>query len=323
MNDQIDILLSKLTIEDTSKLLENIEINTISDSQINSIKTLTLEKLSSSKKDKNRFYNLFTIKRIAFTFMVLFTIAILIYSLPFNNDVAAYVTFDINPSIEISIDKNKNILSYTPLNNDGNLLLSENAPLNVPLNTGVEYLTQNAINEGYINDDGSSTIALSSSSDDDSLNKDIENELTTSIYSTLNKNGLNSNVEGCTLSLSMRDEAVSLGISPGKLNLIKKLQELDPSISLDDYKNKSVREIQNKVHELNNPKSSNDNTNSSSPPISSETPNTPGNGQGNNPNQGNGGKYNENSNGNGHKGNSNGNGNGNGNLKNNKHKNNN
>jgi hypothetical protein len=59
---------------------------------------------------------------------------------------------------------------------------------------------------------------------------------------------------------------VTLGITPGKLNLIQRLQALDPAINVEDYKSSSVKDIQKKAKELrkenkNNEADTDNNTN--------------------------------------------------------------
>jgi len=52
------------------------------------------------------------------------------------------------------------------------------------------------------------------------------------------------------VALARRDEARELGITPGKLNLIQKLMALDPTITVEDYKETKVTNIMKKVVEL-------------------------------------------------------------------------
>lgn len=53
------------------------------------------------------------------------------------------------------------------------------------------------------------------------------------------------------IGLDLREEARTLGISPGKLNLIQKLQQLDPSITTESYQNARVTEIMKQIIALN------------------------------------------------------------------------
>jgi hypothetical protein len=54
---------------------------------------------------------------------------------------------------------------------------------------------------------------------------------------------------GCS-DLELREEAKELGISPGKLKLIRLLQTLDPDITVDEYKEAKVRDIFARANEL-------------------------------------------------------------------------
>ena len=66
----------------------------------------------------------------------------------------------------------------------------------------------------------------------------------------LNNNHAKAKVETEDVALTSRDEARKLGITPGKFNLIQKLQELDSNITVEDYKESSVEDIQKKTIEL-------------------------------------------------------------------------
>lgn len=49
------------------------------------------------------------------------------------------------------------------------------------------------------------------------------------------------------VALARRDDARDLGITPGKLNLIQKLQAVDPTVVVDDYKDATVKSIMSAI----------------------------------------------------------------------------
>ncbi|MGL4773407.1 MAG: anti-sigma-I factor RsgI family protein [Clostridium sp.] len=300
MDKEILDMLNELSPEDATTLLNGIEIEKIPKETKNSIKELTLKKLSlnTSPKRKNTFFSSIFSKR-NIVFLLIFSILSIgfAFMLPREKVAVAYVSFDINPSIEMGLDKDNKVIKYTSVNNDGIKLIGEKPPLNVSVNESIDYLVQNAIDEGYITSDGTSTIALSATSDDEILSNSLENSITDSANKALNRNGVNCNIEGGIASSEKREEALSYGITPGKLNIIKKLQELDPSVKIEDYKDATIKEIQNKIHELKGIGNSNSN-----PPVSNNgNENNNGNGNGKVPNGNGSGNTNGNGNNNGNK----------------------
>src|SRR5471030_2574278 len=94
----------------------------------------------------------------------------------------------------------------------------------------------------------------------------MEESLKDTTDKTLKNNDIIAEVETGNVALARRDEARKLGITPGKLNIIQKLQKLDPTINIEDYKSSSVKDIQKKTKELrkdnkNNEVTTDDSTN--------------------------------------------------------------
>src|SRR5471030_2510919 len=78
----------------------------------------------------------------------------------------------------------------------------------------------------------------------------MEESLKDTTDKTLKNNDIIAELETGNVALARRDEARKLGITPGKLNIIQKLQKLDPIINIEDYKSSSVKDIQKKTKEL-------------------------------------------------------------------------
>ena len=157
---------------------------------------------------------------------------------------------DINPSVELGVNAFDKVISVEAYNEDGKKILEGTNLINYDIDNAVSTMVSNAISEGYINKDGSSAIEITTSTNKENIANKLEKSLKDVTNETLNSNDVDANIQTENVALSRRDEARELGITPGKLNLIQKLQELDPTINIENYKDSSVKNIQEKTKEL-------------------------------------------------------------------------
>ncbi len=162
----------------------------------------------------------------------------------------AYVSMDINPSVELGVNTFDEVISVEAYNEDGQKILEGTNLKDLDIDDAVGTLISNAISDGYINEDGSSSIEITTSTDKEKVANKFNESLKDAADKTLDNNGIEADVETENVELARRDEAKQLGITSGKLNLIQKLQELDPNINIEDYKSSSVKDIQKKTKEL-------------------------------------------------------------------------
>ena len=162
----------------------------------------------------------------------------------------AYVSMDINPSVEIAINVFDKVVSVEAYNEDGKNILEGTNLVNANVEDAVSTVICNAISEGYIKEDGSSAIEITTATDKEKVAAELDETLKEVADETLSDNNKEAKVETENVALARRDEARKLGITPGKLNIIQKLQALDPTITVEDYKDSSVKDIQKKAKEL-------------------------------------------------------------------------
>ena len=139
----------------------------------------------------------------------------------------AYVSMDINASVELGVNVFDKVVSVEAYNDDGKKIIEGIDLRNYPIGNAISKLVSNAISEGYIKEDGSSAIEITTSTDKDKIAIKFEESLKEIANETLDNNDVEADIETKDVALARRDEARKLGITPGKLNLIQKLQELD------------------------------------------------------------------------------------------------
>lgn len=167
------------------------------------------------------------------------------YNTPVN-----YVSLDINPSVELGLNAFDTVVSVDPANADGESIVQEENVLNMPVEDAIDSLVEEATDQGFVKDDGSTVIAVTAESQDDDKAEQLQEKSTNGVSLAMsNKKAIAAVYADCS-DLSLRTEAKDLGISPGKYKLIKMLQTLDPTITVDQYKDAKVSEIISKANVL-------------------------------------------------------------------------
>lgn len=170
----------------------------------------------------------------------------------------SYLSIDINPSIELGINKIGKVIKSEGYNNDGNMILKNTKIIGKNVESSVKFLVSSAVCSGYINDDGSTVISITSETDDSSTAEKLKNKAESGAIVALNENGKTAVIYKDNVSLSLHEKAKKIGITAGKLNLINKLQSVDPTSTIESYKDASVKEIMNAIK--NNKVKNNDDT---------------------------------------------------------------
>ena len=162
----------------------------------------------------------------------------------------AYLSLDINPSVELGVNFLGRVVSATAYNSDGETILQGHNVRGAAIREAVRRLVQSAAQNGFVAPDGSTVIAVTSETDQPGTAARLQEAAALGAGEGVESQGDTASVQKENVALERRDEARRLGITPGKLNLIQKLQALDSSITVDEYKDAKVTEIMNKYVEL-------------------------------------------------------------------------
>lgn len=162
----------------------------------------------------------------------------------------AYLSLDINPSVELGVNAFDKVVTLEGYNDDGEKIIEGIDVTGSNVTEAVETLIESAADNGYIVEDGSTVISLTSETDNPDIAAEIQNDAEEGANSALeDKDGI-AVVQTDNVSLSMNEEARALGITPGKLNLIKKLQTVDPTVTVEQYKDSSVKNIMKTIKNI-------------------------------------------------------------------------
>ena len=154
------------------------------------------------------------------------------------NAVASVVSLDVNPSIELKVNRSEKVLVCTPLNEDAKTILADmgsgadlkGAKLDVAVNAIVGSLVRN----GYLNSI-SSAIMISVEDKDTARAEKLQRELTSAVDGVLQTSEAKAAVLTQTLTqdAAREQQARENNISTGKAALVNRVLAINPSLKFD------------------------------------------------------------------------------------------
>ena len=164
------------------------------------------------------------------------------------NAVASVVSLDVNPSIELKVNRSEKVLSCTPLNEDAKSILADmgngadlkGAKLDVAVNAIVGSLVRN----GYLSSI-SSAIMISVEDKDTSRAEKLQRELTSAVDGVLQTSAAKASVLTQTLTqdAGREQQARENNISTGKAALVNRVLALNSTLKFDELAALSVEEL--------------------------------------------------------------------------------
>ena len=162
--------------------------------------------------------------------------------------VASVVSLDVNPSIELKVNKSEKVLVCTPLNEDAKAILADmgdgadlkGAKLDVAVNAIVGSLVRN----GYLNSI-SSAIMISVEDNDTARAEKLQRELTSTVDGVLQTNEARASVLTQTLTqdAGLEQQARENSISTGKAALVNRVLAQNSALKFDALAKLSVEEL--------------------------------------------------------------------------------
>ena len=164
------------------------------------------------------------------------------------NAVASVVSLDVNPSIELKVNRSEKVLVCTPLNEDAKAILADmsngadlkGAKLDVAVNAIVGSLVRN----GYLSSI-SSAIMISVEDKDTVRAEKLQRELTNTVDDVLQTSASKAAVLTQTLTqdAGLEQQARENSISTGKAALVNRVLALNSSLKFDALAELSVEEL--------------------------------------------------------------------------------
>ena len=210
-------------------VLGNI-LEEVSDLKVKEVKKMKKDKVDNVNKERKIY-----IPKLAFVMVCMIFVVGGLVGFNFYQDsrVVSTIEFDVNPSIELKLDKDREVLDVLALNKDGEKILKNMDLEHVGLEVAVNAIIGSMLKNGYL-DEIKNSILVSVKNDDKNEASRLQEELSDSISKILKANS----IEGAILTQEyssdkkLEDKARDNELSEGKVSLINKILEKE----LKDYK---------------------------------------------------------------------------------------
>ena len=162
-----------------------------------------------------------------------------------KGDINATICLDVNPSVEIAVDKSETVVDVTADNKDGESIINGQDFKGDSLSDTVETLVNRMVDEDYISNLKNSVL-VSVASENGEFGKQLEKKMSDSIFELLGSK----NIEGAVLSQTITqadDELVSFAkmynISIGRALMIMDIMEAEPHYTFESLASLSVNDL--------------------------------------------------------------------------------
>lgn len=155
------------------------------------------------------------------------------------------ISLDVNPSVEISVNKKEKVLKATPLNADGEVILKDMNLEKTDLDVALNAILGSMLKNGYLSEIKNS-ILVSVDGKDAEKNSAMQQEISNQIEAYLN----DSQIQGAILTQNIADSANEVksfaekqDISEGKANYILEFVKAHPQYKAEDLVDLSMNEL--------------------------------------------------------------------------------
>lgn len=157
--------------------------------------------------------------------------------------VYAYVTFDINPSMELRLDQSHTVIETKAYNKDGEALLSQLNLTNHTLADSVDMMIQHPSFQAYMEE---GYLQVSVYSDDTKTSRELETLLDQTLADHYNEDQY-----GCSCASKHDHEmAGTHHISLGRYQMIEDIIAIDTTYTVNDLEQKTMRELKDLYQQL-------------------------------------------------------------------------
>ena len=154
----------------------------------------------------------------------------------------AYIDVDVNPSIELSVNRFDRVLGVIALNDDGELLLESVDLEHLKAEDALSRLVASDAFAQYTS--GDSYLSISVVSDDETQTQKLE-AAGTSVLESCRCDGACFRADDRTWH-----EAQDAGMGVGRYQAARELMELDPTITLEECSDMTMRELRDRIEDL-------------------------------------------------------------------------
>ncbi len=172
---------------------------------------------------------------MAASFILFCLISLSVFNYVTAPGVYAYVGLDINPSLELGINKEKRVISVTAYNEDGRRVIEKPGLLNLNVNDALGAIIQECQEDGYLGVDRINKIAISLQMTGEDGGRELMLGIDRTLARELEQNGLSARTYYFNISRDTRELAREKNISPMKYMLWQEANKRGFSVPLRDF----------------------------------------------------------------------------------------
>jgi hypothetical protein len=206
------------------------------------LKQNTYAFLQTKIKQKRRF----PVRRVALATVMLFAMTSLFsYNVYYSK--AFYLDIDVNPSIELTLNRFDRIIATAAYNEDGEQILSNISIKNKTYKNALKILISEMEEQGYIED--SNLFSATLQADNESIEKELLDEIKSFINTTLEAKSSSIKQDIFEVDEETKTVAHEHHVSPAKYLAIEELQTLMPETTFEHNLEHSISEINDLIDE--------------------------------------------------------------------------
>jgi len=224
--------------------------------------TLAYLRKEAKKRQKGRKKFAIPMRLGAVAAMVLLAVGVFSYNLYFT--AAAHISIDVNPSVELTLNRFDRVIGTYAFNEDGASILNEASLRGKAYDEAAELLLSTIEANGYIVEDSLISVTVQAAS--------IEKEQTLceSLLQFISEKILpvqaSAEIEVFPVTADVWSNAHGCHVSPARFLAIQELMEADDTAALEDYADTSIRQIRRRTQECRDGHTESNDSNSESDP---------------------------------------------------------
>lgn len=157
---------------------------------------------------------------------------------------AAYVSLDINPSVELLLNTRDRVMEARALNEEGEKLIRDVYLLGIPSERAIQIIVNRAAQFGYMRLDRYNLLLISITPvKGEKRRPELKEKLLKEAKKALDSEHVQGVVKGLETSPELRERALKLGLSPGRYAILVESLCTGLNVSPEDLKEKSISDV--------------------------------------------------------------------------------
>lgn len=153
-----------------------------------------------------------------------------------NSSPIAYVSLDINPSLEVELDNQYNVIKASAYNDDGQKILKQSQIKGLQIQNALQILLKNNDYSKYL-ESGILEIGIYSP------DKEISSQLESIVNNYMNKQMTSSSYHCSQIEQSTRESASNHHMSSGKYRIIENILQYTNQYSIENLNQMTIKEL--------------------------------------------------------------------------------